>query len=73
MLMPFVGKSYAQCLADVDLVLRHGTDGFSVWAHGEHKLPVQPESEKALLQQRGSGGAAVEALSHPRANKPLMR
>ncbi|WEK04379.1 MAG: malto-oligosyltrehalose synthase [Candidatus Devosia phytovorans] len=64
-LVPFLGKSHAQCLADGDFELRADADGLSVWAHGEHKLPLSPETEKSLQQHYGSTEATIAALSGP--------
>ena len=63
LLVPFLGKSYADCLVEDDLELRHDEEGFAVWAHDEHKLPIRPESEQRLLQHYGSAEAGISALS----------
>lgn len=70
-LVPFLGKSHAQCLIDGDFELRADADGLAIWAHGEHKLPLSPESERQVLAQHGSPEAAIAALSGPSGHAAL--
>ena len=63
LLVPFLGKSYAQALADGDIELRHGADGFAVWANDHEKLPLRTEDEEALIAHYGTPEAAVAAVS----------
>lgn len=65
LLVPFLGKSYAEVLADGDIDLRADEDGFSVWAYGKEKLPIRIEDAKALLEQFGSRDAVIAAHSQP--------
>lgn len=65
LLVPFLGKSHAQCVTDGDFELRADQDGLAIWAHGEHKLPLRPETERELLQRFGSREAAIAVLSGP--------
>src|SRR5690606_23773490 len=51
LLVPFLGASYAQSLAQGHLRLRPDGEGFAVWAYDSHKLPIRPEDARALLQR----------------------
>ena len=61
LLVPFLGKSYAEVLADGDLALRADEDGFAVWAYDKEKLPIRPADAARLLEQFGSAEAVVAA------------
>ncbi|UJW84730.1 malto-oligosyltrehalose synthase [Devosia sp. SL43] len=61
LLVPFLGDSYANCLAAGHLQLRDDGDGFAVWAYDKEKLPLRPEDAAALLARHGSPEAAIAA------------
>jgi (1->4)-alpha-D-glucan 1-alpha-D-glucosylmutase len=60
-LVPFLGKSYADALADGDICLKADDDGFAVWAYEREKLPIRPEDFSALLTQYGDAKAVLAA------------
>ncbi|KKC33313.1 malto-oligosyltrehalose synthase [Devosia psychrophila] len=68
LLVPFLGKSYAEALAAGDIELR--ADG-SIWANGSEKLPLRPEDERILNETYGSLNAAIAALSEPSGHAAL--
>ncbi|MCC5969187.1 MAG: malto-oligosyltrehalose synthase [Pararhodobacter sp.] len=49
-LVPFLGDHYGSALADGELRLKCDADGFSVWAHETHRLPVRLGDYAAILQ-----------------------
>ena len=61
LLVPFLGTSYAECLAAGDIVLKADEQGFAVWAYDSEKLPVRPEDVASLLERYGTPEAAVAA------------
>lgn len=64
-MVPFLGKTYAQSLADGDLDLRHDDDGFAVWANGSEKLPIRPQDEADLLAAHADPQMAIAATHGP--------
>lgn len=64
-LVPFLGKSYAEVLADGDIALKADNDGFSVWVYEKEKLPIRPEDAEALIRRYGSADAVVAAHAAP--------
>lgn len=71
-LLPFLGKPYAQVLSDGDIALKADGEGFAVWAYDKDKLPVRPQDAAALLGQHGSAAAAVAAHAEPQALDRLI-
>lgn len=63
LMVPFLGTSYAEALANGDLTLKQDGDGLAVWAYDLEKLPVRDEDAEALLQRYGSIEAAITALA----------
>lgn len=54
-LFPFLGKSYAEVLAEGGLELRLDQAGrLAVWAHETHRLPICPRDYTAVLAEAGS-------------------
>ena len=49
-LVPFLGDHYGAALARGELRLRRDEDGFAVWAHETHKLPVCPRDYAEILR-----------------------
>lgn len=72
LLVPFLGKPYAEVLADGDLCLKADEGGFAVWAYGKEKLPVRPEDCAGLLDQFGSAEAVLAAHAAPAALDRLI-
>lgn len=62
-LVPFLGCSYSEALADGRLALRFDPDegSFAAWAEDTHKLPIDPRSYGDIL---GRGGAEMQQLGH---------
>lgn len=60
--LPVLGEGYAAALAAGALELRPDGDGFSIWAHGAHRLPIRPEDHKAIVAE-GVGAFKGEALA----------
>jgi len=67
LLVPFLGKSYAEVLADGDLSLKRDGDGFAVWAYDKEKLPIRPQDVEALLREHGNHDAVLTAHAAPEA------
>ncbi|RYE52625.1 MAG: hypothetical protein EOP20_14660, partial [Hyphomicrobiales bacterium] len=65
LLVPFLGKSYAEVLADGDLALKSDGDGFAVWAYEKEKLPIRPEDADELMLNHGGQEAAIAAHADP--------
>jgi (1->4)-alpha-D-glucan 1-alpha-D-glucosylmutase len=61
LLVPFLGTSYAQALAEGHLQLKPDGDGFAVWAYDKEKLPIRPEDASRLFEHYGSAEAAIAA------------
>jgi len=63
-MVPFLGLPYGEALAQGELDLRADDDGegFSVWAHGAHRLPIRPQDEAAILSAGPTPDAAVAAF-----------
>lgn len=58
-LFPFLGKPYAEVLAEGALELRMDKDGrLAVWAHGTHRLPICPRDYAQILEGAGHPLAA---------------
>ena len=54
-LFPFLGKSYAEVLAEGGLELRLDQAGrLAVWAHDTHRLPICPRDYAVVLAEAGS-------------------
>lgn len=68
-LVPFLGKSFAEVLADDDVCLRADGEGFAVWAYDKEKLPIRREDSAALMGRYGDADAAVAA----HADKELLQ
>lgn len=64
-LLPFLGKPYAEVLAEGDICLKADDEGLSVWAYGKEKLPIRPEDYAALVDRHGSEEGAVAAHATP--------
>lgn len=67
-LLPVLGEPMAAALASGALELRADPDGgFSVWAHGTHRLPVTPPTWGRVLRAAGEDALATrtEALDGP--------
>ncbi|MBB5224125.1 (1-_4)-alpha-D-glucan 1-alpha-D-glucosylmutase [Amaricoccus macauensis] len=63
-ILPVLGEGYGAALTSGALDLRADGDGFAVWAHDTHKLPVRSE-DTAAIREAGVGtfrGAALDAL-----------
>jgi (1->4)-alpha-D-glucan 1-alpha-D-glucosylmutase len=65
LLVPFLGKPYAEVLVDGDLRLDRGGGGFAVWAYEKEKLPIRPEDAERLMSRYGSGEAVIAAHADP--------
>ncbi|SEQ54509.1 maltooligosyl trehalose synthase [Devosia sp. YR412] len=63
LLVPFLGKTYAEALAAGDIVLKSDSDGFAIWANDNEKLPLRPEDERTLNDHYGTPEAAIAALT----------
>jgi (1->4)-alpha-D-glucan 1-alpha-D-glucosylmutase len=63
-LLPILGEGYGAALAAGALELRPDGDGFAVWAHDTHKLPVRREDWPAIRAEGVAAfrGAALDAL-----------
>ncbi|HEY8576028.1 MAG TPA: malto-oligosyltrehalose synthase [Devosia sp.] len=70
-LVPFLGKTYAEVLADGDIELRSDEDGFAVWAYRAEKLPIRPEDEQELIGLHGDPSTAAAVLSEPSGRNSL--
>jgi (1->4)-alpha-D-glucan 1-alpha-D-glucosylmutase len=67
LLVPLLGAEYGDVLADGGLELRFDAeDGFAVWAHDVHKLPVCPRHYGTILREGGLGtlAGAFDAAAH---------
>ncbi len=54
-LVPFLGKAYAEVLAEGALELRLDQAGrLAIWAHDTHRLPICPRDYATVLTQAGS-------------------
>jgi (1->4)-alpha-D-glucan 1-alpha-D-glucosylmutase len=62
-MVPFLGSSYAEALAEGYIELRADQDGLAVWVYDKEKLPLRPEDEKAILDRYGSTDAAIASLN----------
>ncbi len=66
-LVPFLGASYGDVLADGGLELRYdrAEGAFAVWAHDTHKLPICPRQYGSILREGGLDaiGADFEAAA----------
>ena len=71
LLVPFLGKSYAQALAAGDIELRADGDGYAIWASDGEKLPVRTQDEQALNAMHGSQDSAIAALCGPSGHAAL--
>lgn len=60
-LVPFLGKAFAEVLAEGDIALKADEDGFAVWAYDKEKLPIRPEDGTALLEKYGDIDAVLAA------------
>lgn len=60
-LVPFLGKSFSEVLADGDIRLKADGEGFAVWAYGKEKLPIRPEDNVSLISQYGGADAVLAA------------
>jgi (1->4)-alpha-D-glucan 1-alpha-D-glucosylmutase len=49
-LVPFLGDHYGAVLARGEMRLRRDADGFAVWAHDTHKLPICPRDYAEILR-----------------------
>jgi (1->4)-alpha-D-glucan 1-alpha-D-glucosylmutase len=49
-LFPFLGDHYGAVLARGELQLRHDAEGFAVWAHDTHRLPICPRDYAEILR-----------------------
>lgn len=49
-LVPFLGDHYGGALANGELRLKCDADGFAVWAHDTHRLPVRLSDYAMILQ-----------------------
>lgn len=65
LLVPFLGKSYAETLADGDIGLKADGVQLAVWVYGKEKLPVRPDDLSSLLVQHGGVEAIVAAHASP--------
>ncbi|WP_162783392.1 malto-oligosyltrehalose synthase [Devosia naphthalenivorans] len=63
LMVPFLGTSYADALANGDLQLKVDDDGLAVWAYGTEKLPIRTQDQNAILNRYGSLTAATAALN----------
>ncbi|MET0440125.1 MAG: malto-oligosyltrehalose synthase [Devosia sp.] len=59
LLVPFLGTTYAEALANGDISLKVDDDGFAVWAYDKEKLPLRPEDNALLLKQYKTPEAAI--------------
>ncbi|WP_449396899.1 malto-oligosyltrehalose synthase [Devosia riboflavina] len=59
LLVPFLGTTYAEALANGDISLKVDDDGFAVWAYEKEKLPLRPEDNALLLKQYKTPEAAI--------------
>lgn len=59
-LVPFLGDQFGNELAAGQLDLRFDGGAFSVWAYGEHRLPVNPRDYAAIL---GDGHPELERFA----------
>lgn len=61
-LFPFLGKAYADVLAEGGLVLRLDDSGrLAIWAHDTHRLPICPRDYADVLKAVGSSLAPAFA------------
>lgn len=68
-LVPFLGKSFVEVLADGDICLKADGEGFAVWAYDKEKLPIRPEDGDVLISQYSNADTAVAA----HADRDLLR
>lgn len=47
-LLPVLGEGYGSALSSGELELREDDDGFAVWAHAAHKMPVRPQDAEEI-------------------------
>ncbi len=71
-LVPFLGKSFAEVLEDGDICLKADDDGFAVWAYDKEKLPVRPEDSAALIARYGDAEIVIAAHSDPELLRELI-
>jgi (1->4)-alpha-D-glucan 1-alpha-D-glucosylmutase len=71
-LVPFLGKSFAEVLADGDICLNADDEGFAVWAYDKEKLPIRPEDGLDLISRYGEAGTALAAHADPKALRELI-
>lgn len=71
-LVPFLGKSFAEVLADGDICLKADGEGFAVWAYDKEKLPIRSEDGAVLIGQYGDAETAVAAHADPELLQDLI-
>lgn len=78
-LVPFLGCSYGEALANGRLALRFDPDegSFAAWAEDTHKLPIDPRTYGDILERGGDAlqrlGRDFAALSGPEGSHELKR
>lgn len=71
-LVPFLGKSFAEVLADGDICLKADAEGFAVWAYDKEKLPIRTDDSVALISRYGDVDDVVAAHADPEALRELI-
>lgn len=71
-LVPFLGKPFAEVLAEGDICLKADGEGFAIWAYDKEKLPIRPEDGAAITRRYGDIENAVAAYSDPKLLQDLI-
>ncbi|HEV7293387.1 MAG TPA: alpha-amylase family glycosyl hydrolase, partial [Devosia sp.] len=62
-LVPFLGLTAAEGIAQGQIRLKADDGDLAVWAHDTHKLPLRPQDQEKLLREHGSPEQAAEAMT----------